>query len=273
MFEEEDDNDDFFDDDELTEMEEWYDDNYEYFKRESNPETSIFIDVPLDVELFYNTVYCPAMREIATGVRRLVYKQYPLIKTESRPIILEYIDWAIEESGKYLLLNLYELIQDQREGINLREKYPEFESWVDFYGRPPAPPVLDYSFMDYNPVLKATMSEDVIKEVAEESLKGNTEYYEVTENQKKEYFNVVQPIVLKYYKALEELDYEGWIIYAVNIREDYEIYKDRLDHVETVIEYGLDEEDIDLEYDKFMEKLKIKFDEKWEREHKSKDTK
>jgi hypothetical protein len=44
-------------------------------------------------------------------------------------------------------------------------------------------------------------------------------------------------VILKYFKALEDLNYDGWIIYAVEIREDYEIYRNSCDHFEGFVEY------------------------------------
>ncbi|MEI6752404.1 MAG: hypothetical protein WCK78_04480 [Paludibacter sp.] len=274
MFEEDDDKDDeFFDDDELTEMEEWYDDNCEFFVRESRPITSVFVEVPQDVEFFYESVYCPAMAEIAPAVRVLIEKQYPSVKDEIRPKLVEYINWIAISAGKYLLLSSHELVDDQKEGVNLREKYPDFEFWVENYGRRPEPPVPNYSFADDNPYIKEHISPEIIREVAEESCIEETEYYHRTENRRKEYFDIVQSVVFKYYKVLEDLDYEGWIVYAANINEDYESYTECCDHIDTIIKYNFDEDDLYLDEDLFMEKLHIKIKEELESEQNSKENK
>ncbi len=271
MFEEDDDNDEFFDDDELTEMEEWYDENSEFFVRESRPLTSIFVEVPQDVEFFYESVYCPAMAEIAPKVRRLIEKQYPSVIGEIRPKLVEYINWIANSAGKYLLVSSHELVDDQTEGVNLREKYPELDFWAERYGKRPEPPVPDYTFADNNPFIKEHISEEIIREVAEESCVEETEYYLRTEKRRKEYFDIVQTVVFKYFKALEDLDYEGWIVYATNINEDYEMYIERCDHIDTIITYNFDEDDLNLDEDLFMEKLHIKIKEQLEREQDSKE--
>ena len=269
MFEDFDDDDDF----EMSELEEWYDDHYQYFRRSASPETAGWDGVPLDVAFFYDGVYKPVKQEIAIQIRKLANKQYPLIESENRPGILSYINWAVENAGDYLMLSLWELVQDQKEGINLREKYPKFEEWVSFYARPKEPPAINYSFADFNPEFRKQISEEIIQQVAEESLKEELKYYHKTEQLKKEFYDAIQPIVLNRFKALEDLDYEGWVMFSVFIREEYERYLIRFDHVETVIDYGLDEEDINLDHEHFMEKLSIKMEERRENEQKSESSK
>lgn len=271
MFEEYDDNDDFFDDEGLTEMEEWYDEFSEFFVRESRPQKSVYVEVPQDIEFFYQSVYCPALAEIAPAIRKLIEKQYPSVKAESRPKLVDYINWIANSAGEFLLLSSHELVDDQREAVNLREKYSSFEVWAKMYGKPPEPPVVNYNFADDNPFIKEHISEEIIREVAEESFIEETEYFLRVENLRKEYFDIVQTVVLKYFKALEDLDYEGWIVYAANIREDYDRYTERCEHIDTVISYGFDEDDLDLDDELFNEKLSIKIKEKLDGKQDSKE--
>ena len=260
--------DDEEDDYKMSELEEWYDNNFGYFRRDSKTE----LGVTLDIALFYNGIYRPVMQELAPQVRKLMLKQFPLIGTEYRPMVLEHIDWIVSRAGHRMLMNLYVLIQDQKEGVNLREKYPDFERWIDFYARPPEPPVPDYSFFEKYPDLTANLTAEQKKEIVEEECESKTKYFYIQESTKTEYYDIIQPIVFKYYKALQDLDYDGWIIYAVEIREDYEEYKYRCEHVETFIEYEFEEEDINFEYKDFQEKFTIKYRERWEKEHPSNGT-
>jgi len=182
-------------------------------------------------------------------------------------MVMDHINWMVSKAGHRLLLMLNILVQDQKEGVNLREKYPDFETWIDFYARPPEPPVPDYHSLDKNPLLFNALTAEQIKEIADEEWESNIKHFNKVEELKKEYYDLVQPLVLKYYPALQDLDYDGWIIYAVEIREEYEDYKLRCEHVDSFIEYGMDEEDIHLTYKEFYKKFSIKFHEKWERDH------
>jgi len=249
------DEDDF--DYEMSEIEEWYEDNFGYFTRNSK----IIIDVNEEITFFYNTIYIPIITELAPLIRRLMLKQYPIIRGENRPLLVENINWIISSASHDFVMRLYLIVQDQKEGVNIREKYPKFDSWVDFYGRPAELPVADYTFFDKYPEIGKNLTEQQKREIAEEGLEDEISSFLNNEKLKKEYYDILQPIILKYYKDLEELEYEGWIMYAVQIRESYEDYKYRCEHLDTIIEYGFDEEDINLEYSKFMDKFSIKYQE------------
>jgi len=266
--------DDFDDDDdyEMSELDEWYNDHYMYFKHKSNPDGDMLTGVTFEATLFYNGIYSPVKKEIVPAIRKLMLKQYPIIATECRPLVLEYIDNTVNYAGHRMLMNLWKVVQDQKEGIYLREKYPDFESWVDFYARPPKAPEPDYSFFDNYPEIGIDLSEEAKKEYVEKEYAEEMFYFLEREKLKKEYYDIVQPVVLKYFKALEDLNYDGWIIYAVQIREDYENYKSRCDHLCGFIEYEFDEEDINLNLKDYMVKYCMKYDEKRQKEQSSKDS-
>lgn len=244
---------------ELSVFENWYDENFMYFKRESNSQ----LGPTFDISLFYYGVYCPIMQELGPAIRKLMLKQYPIIDREFRPLVLEYIDWLVSSVGHRFLMNLYTLIEDQKEGVNIREKYPDFVSWINFYAKPAQPNLI--SEKDYAKF--TTFSVQEMKDLIDEENKDIIKYFDKEQNHKKEFYDILQPLTFKYYPALQELDYDGWIIYSVQIREDYEDYKFRCEHVETFIEYDFQEEDINLKYEEFQAKFKEKYNEKWEREH------
>ena len=164
-------------------------------------------------------------------------------------------------------MQLYMLVRDQQQGVNLREKYPKFESWVDFYARPPEAPVPDYAYFDKFPRRHKTLTEEQKKEMAEESCVVKTEVQVEFEKSKKEYYDLVQPVIFKYYPALLDLDYEGWILYSVVIRENYEDYIVRSEHLDSFIDYKFPEEDINLPYKDLYEKIMLKSREKWDKKH------
>jgi hypothetical protein len=254
MFEDEED-----DDYTLSEFENWYDENFMYFQRESGNLTG----PTLETSLFYTGVYSPVMKELSPGIRKLMLKQYPSIDREFRPLVLEYIDWVVASAGHRLLLNLYVLLQDEKEGIDLREKYPDFENWINLYARPQEADLITEADL----AKFTTFTSEEKKELIEEENKDIIRFFNRQQFLKKEYYDIVQPIVFRYYLALQDLDYDGWIIYSVHIREDYEDFKYRCEHIETFIEYEFQEEDINLKYDEFQAKFRMKYNEKWEKEH------
>jgi len=254
MFENEEDN-----STEMSEFENWYETNYRYFKRESiqQPGPDLYIS------LFYYGIYKPVMDKITPVVRKLMLKQYPVIDFEFRPMVLEYINWLVSSTGKRLMLNLYNLIQDQKEGLSLREKYPDFKTWIDNYAQPVKPDLITID--DYNEFSFYTDMEK--KRMIEEENKEIVKFFEIQEKLRNEFYDVIQPILFENYSALTDLDSDGWIVYAYLIRNEYEDYKFRCEHVKKFIQYEFPEEDINLKYDEFQAKFRRIFNEKWERKH------
>ena len=264
MFEEEDeDYDDDFDDEFTSDIEVWYNGNYGYLMGNSMNEYGITVEM----RHFYTNTYYPAMQELKPAVRCQMMKQYPIIDTEFRPKVLEKIDQMVEATGQELLMELYKLVRDHQQGVNLREKYPKFERWVDFYARPPEVPVPDYAYFDKHPKRYRTLTDEQKKEMLEEWCASRTEVQFEFEKLKKEYYDLVQPVIFNYYPALLELDYEGWILYSVVIRENYEDYIVRSEHLDSFIDYEFPEEDIDLPYKDLYEKIMLKSRERWDKEH------
>jgi len=264
MFDDDEDEDELFNDDdyEMSEIEVWYDDNYEYLVRDSK----VYLEITDEIIQFYDSVYVTSMSELEPAVQKLMLQQYPIIRGESRPMVVEYIKDTAKYTGHEFLMQLYMVVQDQKQGVNYREKYEEFQNWVEFYGRPAEKPVLNYKFFEEHPNLTSNFTQEMKEEFAIESLESETITFDIEERLKKEYYNIVQPIVLKYYRELDDLNYEGWIMYAVQIREIYEDYKYRCEHLDAFIDYGFDEEDINLPYKEFSAKLGVKFNERFDRE-------
>lgn len=264
MFEDEEDEDELLDDDdyEMSEIEEWFEDNYEYFARESKT----FIDITNEITLFYEAVYVPAMSELEPAIHKLMLHQYPLIRDEFRPLVLEYINETVKYTGHEFLMQLYMVVEDQKDGVKFSEKYERFQNWVDFYGRPADKPVLNYDFFEEFPHLAVNFTQEMKDEIATESFENESITFEIEERLMKEYYDAIQPIVLKYYLELDDLNYEGWIMYAVQIREVYEDFKYYCEHLDTFIDYGFDEKDINLPYKEFSDKLGVKINERFEKE-------
>ena len=247
---------------ELTEIEEWFDDNFQYFKREPK----FPIEITDEITMFYEKVYAPAMSELEPAIHKLMLQQYPIIRGEIRPMVMEYINNAIKYVAHEFLMQLCMVVEDQKEGVKFSEKYEDFQSWVDFYGRPAEKPVVNYEFFEEYPDIAATFTQEMKDEFAIETFENETNSFNIEERMMKEYYDIVQPIVLKYYKELDDLNYEGWIMYAVQIREVYEDYKYYCEHLDSFIDYGLEEEDINLPYKEYSDKLGVKINERFDKE-------
>ncbi len=252
MFEDDD------DDLERSEFEIWYDDNRNYFLRGA---TGI-VEPSVEIEAFYIGVYCPAMHDLMSAIRQLLVKQYPIITTESRPAVLQAIERRIEITGHTFLLYLFDLVQDQKEGINLPEKYPDFEKWRVAYRTLHKPYKFDESFFDQFPWL----TDEQKNEFMEESRKEEEERFNWKDKRKYDFINMLQRIVLKYYKEIMDFEADQWIVYSSLITNEYVEYRIRFEHYVTFIEYEFPEEDLYISYSEFSKKFHQRFNERWEKE-------
>ncbi len=196
---------------------------------------------------FYYKVYSKVMRNLSPELLKLMKQQYPVFKTEKRPLVVEQINVIANITGYKLLLNLFHLVEDQKTGVNLREKYPKFESWIDFYGRPHKPDTMDETHRhEYT-----WLSDKEWDELRESENRIMLEYFNWKEKRKFEFIDLVQTILFKYYKELEELNSDELIMYAVHLGDEYEYYLTTCEEMELFIDCGFPEEDIKLTDEEF----------------------
>lgn len=113
-------------------FEAWYHLNKSHYP----PEFNVFIEDSYETFYFLINVYRKVMAQIIPALGELMEIQYPVFKTEKRPMVLEFISTIAATTGFSLLFRLYNLVQDQKKGIKVSEKYPYFERWIDLYARP-----------------------------------------------------------------------------------------------------------------------------------------
>jgi hypothetical protein len=255
MFEDEED-----DDLERSEFDWWYDDNNWYFRRGA----AEFVEPSLEDELFYTGVYMPIMSELAPAVHKLIRYQYPVFETEHRPELWEAIERIVKRTGHRFLLELYNLMQDQKENVNLREKYPDFERWKE-------------RKKDTN-----YFSRTIFDSIAGLTEKQKSELYELIKNKFENSFNwkdqrlyefidMVQPIVFRYYPQVQELDADGWIVYFYHLSIEHTDYRLDFEHYAGFIEYEFDVEDLKLPYKEYSVKFSERWNVRWEEEQRKRE--
>lgn len=235
------------DDDEFSDNEIWFRNNSDFFP----PELRKNMELVMDMAMFHNRVFKKVMEELGPKLRKLMLKQYPLFQTETRPLVVNAIDDIANSIGNTLLFSLYGLVQDQKNGVDLREKYPDFDSWLELYVRPNQPHLLEISFYDDFPQLSYEQKKELVDEINEQDIEGSRLY----ESQKFEFFELIQKVVLKHYLALQELEGDGWNVYSIHVGMEYRMYCDDCCHIEHFIENKLPEEDIKLTFSEYMKKL------------------
>jgi len=221
----------------------WYKRNKEYFPQEIKDPFEQHSDF---IHFLYNG-YQKVMKRMAPALHKLMKRQYPIFKTEERTLVLNQIDDVATTTGSSLLFKLYELVQGQKDGINIREKYPDFERWKKFYAQPHTPTTIDETTRSQY----VWLNDDEWIEYRDSENKGLLEYFNWEEKRVFEFIDVVQTLIFQYFKELEELNADEWIMYAVCIRDEYEYYKSNCEQIELFIDCGFPEEDMKLSDEEF----------------------
>lgn len=259
----------FEDDDydfEMTEAEEWYDNNLRYFDWKDKP-----LGIPFEVEMFYYSVYKPFMEDLKKPITEMVERHYPFIGTETRPAVLERIGKRFDFTGHEFLLFLRLMMEYRNTGIDLREKYPDLDKWAECYPTFRKPRYLDHALWDKMEWLTPEMKAELIAE----SIKDADEAFEFREKPRSEFFALLQRLTFQYYPEVLDMDSDGWTLFEVFLFQEYTNYQLDFEHYDGFIEYGFEVADLDIPYaeysKKFSEKWRIKDDE--ERRQKEEESK
>jgi len=222
------------DNDKFTDSEIWFENNKHFFP----PGFKENMEMDMDTLSFYVQTYENTMEELRPQLRNLMMRQFPVLKTDTRQLALQAISELIENSGRFILFKLYSLMQDQKNGIDLRKKYPDFEDLLELHVRPHKPRSVDISLYDSIPQLSSERK----KELADEFNKAEIRDIKRNERRKFYFFHLIQKCILKYYPEIQKLDEDGWSVYAIHVGMEYENYRDECIRIETFIKSGVTEE-------------------------------
>ena len=256
----EDDDDDFL---EMSEAEAWYDNNLRFFDWQNKPIPGL----PLDVELFYHSVYVPFKKELKEPLRQMVNRHYRYIATECRPEVLARIERKIDWVGHEFILFLRNMVEEWKSGKNLREIFPKLDEWAVSYQSYRKPRYLDLSFWDKFDWL----SEEQKQEMIEEEHREADEVFAFEEKPRSEFYDLLQGLTFKYYKEVQELDTDGWIMFEVFMRDEYTNYQLDFEHYDGFIKYEFGVEDLDLPYQEYSAKFSERCNERREAEQRKKE--
>lgn len=256
MFDNDDDNDDGLEG--LTEFERWYDSNIFYFPKE--PWSSGYDSV--EIQSYYYGVYKRAMSVLPQKIEQLMFEQYPELGDELRPDVLEEISETAASIGPEMLARICVLLQEDKLGTDFRKKFDNFESMIDFYGRPEKPHYLEREFFDRFDWLTEEQKQQFIDENRQEA----DEAVEWKESRKKAFFDIVLDLMLKYCPSILSLSPDGFIVYAIYVREEYETYIIRTERIASIVEYNFPLSYLELPYSEFLDKASEAYRKKHEEE-------
>ncbi len=212
------------------------------------PEDRDIFEKGIEQMHFYRNIYFKILDNLAPALYELMLEQYPVFKTEKRPMVLEAIHDISITIGSTLILKLDTLLQGQYNGVKIREKYPKFDEWVEFYARPGKP----YTVDETNRCWYEYLNDKEWEEYRDNENRILLEYFNWQEKRKFEFIDLLQTILFKYYEELKELNADEWIIYAVHIRDEYEDYLTSCEDLELFIDCGFPEENVNFTNEEFQ---------------------
>lgn len=194
-------------------------------------------------ELYYlYRVFTNILRKFQPAAYQLMLNQFPRFMEETRPLVIDRLQNIINQTGQTFLLQLFLLIYEQRAGVNVREKYPEFEKYLTTFNqnkkrdtmvenlRKAYSPCTDEEWIVFRDELNMTLDE----------------HSQWKKTRELAYTNLLQDIVLSQFSLIDEINPDEWIIYALWLQEDYGNYYLDCDMMCSFIDCKLPEEDIKL---------------------------
>ena len=117
------------------------------------------------------------------------------------------------------------------------------------------------------------LTEEQIQQSIEEDRKEADELFAFREKPRSEFYDLLQSLTFKYYKEVQELDTDGWVMFEVFLRDEYTNYQLDFEHYDDFIKYGFGIEDLNLPFAEYQAKLSEKYRERREEEQRKKQEK
>lgn len=186
--------------DEPTEFELWYKDNYMFLRNgDEYPEGTP------EVEFFYHSMYKPAMTMMAPLVRKLMYQHFPKLDREMNESEMKLINQEIDDIGRILLVSIFTLLEQRRNGDDLRELYPDFKS-LEAYRKKVK--VIHRSMFDKVEGLSEKQKQALYTLL----LDTLPEAYNYKDQRRYELIEALQPVLFTYFPAMESFGHEEWVV-------------------------------------------------------------
>jgi hypothetical protein len=180
--------------------------------------------------------------QLVPQLYKLMLQQNEDIKTViAHPMMLNHITNSNILNATRLIWTMDKMCTQYKEGINIKEVYPKLDGWREFYCRPSKPDIFEEKRAQ-----RSYMSDEEWDKFKDEENRKMVAYHKWTERRRTEYFDIVQPLLLKYLPDLNNIEGDYWVTYAVNIRDIYEEWKVMCEDIEVMVNYEMPPEMLNL---------------------------
>ena len=228
--------------------------NYQILKNRYPSEFQNTIETFLRLADFYYNVAESLIEECSGKLTELACIHYPDFASVDSPVIKDYFK-EINESVLFgIAYSMKKLVEDMKAKVDLTVKYPKMESWRDFYVHPSPSTMKEFDF-----IKKLYPDENERKAYVEKENREMKRFFLWEEKRKTEFYNIVQPVLMRLYPVLLDLEGDYWVLYAVNMRDEYEIWKSVMEDVEISIIYEMPPESVKWDHKKFQDEISKRF--------------
>ena len=220
--------------------------NFEIYKKYLPEDYKSNLEKYFEICDFHFNVSEGLTNECKPKLEKLAREHYPDFNDNLHPLLADWITTTHETTCFGIAYHMKGLVQRMKNGINIKEQYPKLEEWRAFYFHQKPNTLEDKERNMY------LWPDDEAWE--EEKKKENREmlrFFLWEQQRKRDFYDIIQPALFRLYPVLESIEGDHWLLYAVNLRDDYEEWLSLMEHVEHIIEYGMPPESINWEKEKF----------------------
>lgn len=190
------------------------------------------------------------LRTIHPPLKELMLLQYPDFKNITDPVQKNHMQDINKFYSFQIIWRLFWFLHFQNKGREIK-KFPKLEEWRAFYCKPQ--PTEQISDSLRNHFLFKTDEE--WQQHKEEENKKLLQFHNWEENRRQAFYDIIQPLLFETLPALQNMEGDEWVIYAMRLRDEYEEWKSFCEHLETIIDYELPAESFYWEKPDFRKAL------------------
>jgi hypothetical protein len=151
---------------------------------------------------------------------------------------------------------MYYLLIDYNNNVDLRQKEPRLEEFREFYCNPQPPSLRD----DENRAFYTWLSDEEWEKEKQEDNKKMIIFNEWEQKRKTEFYDIIQPALFRYLPGLNEIEKDYWVMYAVYLGDEYEIWKSLCENLEITIDFQMPPESVNWPIEEWRKMVHERYD-------------
>jgi hypothetical protein len=237
---------------------------YHLNKSSFPPEVVAEFEKNYDIMYYLFNVATPFFADIHEPVHHLMMKQFPAFRTEKRPTLVKEMETITTAAGVDLVMVLANIVTIKSEGKSISSVYAPFNQWVkdNTFPKDKWERVKDRERIEFG---ASDSTDEEWEEIKKEENRFRRQEIKWMKKRRFDYMDLLQNIMLKHFKGFDLLDADDLLVYSLFLRKEYEDYNGHCELIEDFIDWGLPEEDYQLDYSTYTKKqIAMGNEKRWE---------